>query len=56
MTKHDLKRIGIIAGITLITVTLPGWLYLRGLPISWALGLAAGYVIVAVLGYISHSH
>ena len=49
-------RIGIIAGITLITVTLPGWLYLRGLPISWALGLAAGYVIVAVLSFLSHSH
>ena len=53
MTKHDLKQIGIIAAITIIIVTLPGMLYLRGLPITWTLALVSGYLAVALLGYAS---
>jgi len=50
-TNQNLKRMGITALITMISATLPGYLYLRGLPLPWALALLAGYVIVAVLGY-----
>ena len=52
MIRHNLKRMGITALTTMITLTLPGLLYMRGLPITWALALVGGYVIVAVLGYL----
>lgn len=51
MTKKDLVKIGTIALITMISLTLPGLLYQRGLPLPWALALVGGFVIVAVLGY-----
>lgn len=55
MTKNDLAKIGIIAAITTISLTLPGLLYQRGLPLPWVLALLAGYIVVAVLGYILKS-
>jgi hypothetical protein len=51
MTKRDLKRIGIIAAITIISLTLPGLLWQRGLMPGWALALIGGYILAAVLGY-----
>lgn len=52
MTFKDLIKILIVAAITIITLTLPGYLYLRGLPLPWALALAGGYAIVAILGHL----
>jgi hypothetical protein len=52
MTKRNLYIMGITAAVTIITLTLPGLLWQRGLPIIWALALVGGYVIVAVLGYL----
>lgn len=46
-----ITRIAMIALITLITVTLPGLLYLRGLPIGWGIVLLVGFAAAAVLGY-----
>lgn len=51
MTTKELINIAIIALITFIAVTLPVYLYLRGLPISWGIALLAGYATVAILGY-----
>jgi hypothetical protein len=51
MTKQDLTKVGIIAMITILTVTLPGLLIMRGLPIPWGLALLAGYLAVAGLAY-----
>jgi hypothetical protein len=49
MTKQDLKKIGIIALITMVSASLPGMLYQRGLPLGWALALLGGFVAVALL-------
>jgi len=46
-----LTNIAAIALITMITVTLPAYLYLRGLPWSWSLALLAGYAAVAILSF-----
>ena len=51
MTKRNLYIMGITAAVTIITLTLPGLLYMRGLPITWALALVGGYILAAVLGY-----
>ena len=51
MTKKDLTNIGLTALITLISVSLPGYLYLRGLPWPWALALFGGLAAVAILAY-----
>ena len=56
MTVKDLIKIGIIALITIIAVTLPGYLYLRGLPIGWGLALLGGYILVAILGSLYSRH
>jgi Flp pilus assembly pilin Flp len=52
MTKHDIKQIALIAGITMVSTTLPGLLWQRGLPVGWTVALLAGFVTVAVLGYV----
>jgi hypothetical protein len=51
MTKHDIKQIGLIAAITMVSVTLPCLLWQRGLPLPWAIALLAGFVTVAILGH-----
>jgi hypothetical protein len=51
MTKKDLIKVMVIAAITAVSVSLPGYLYLRGLPLPWAAALLAGYILVAILGY-----
>jgi hypothetical protein len=52
MKKLDLnyKLILIPALITMISVTLPAYLYMRGLPWSWTLALLAGFISAAILG------
>jgi uncharacterized membrane protein len=52
MTKSDLTKIGIVAVITTISLALPGLLWQRGLPLTWALALVGGFVTVAVLGHV----
>ena len=52
MTKRNLYIMGITAAVTIITLTLPGLLWQRGLPIAWTLALVGGYILVAVLGYV----
>ena len=52
MTNKDLKAIFIVAVITTISLTLPSQLFVRGLPLSWAIALLAGYTVVAGLGYL----
>jgi len=52
MNKRELIKVGIIAAITTISVTLPGLLFERGLPVGWAIALLAGFVAVAFLGFI----
>ncbi len=56
MTKKDLIKVMVIAAITTISLALPGYLYLRGLPLPWAAALLAGYILVAILGYIFRGH
>jgi len=51
MTKKAFIKIGIIAAITTISVTLPGLLFMRGLPVGWAIALLVGFIVVAFLGY-----
>lgn len=51
MNKRELIKVGIIAAITTISVTLPGLLFERGLPVGWAIALLAGFVAVAFLGF-----
>jgi len=51
MTKKGIIKVGIIAAITTIGLTLPGALYQRGLPVGWAIALLAGFVAVAFLGF-----
>jgi hypothetical protein len=46
-----LTNIAAIALITMITVTLPAYLYLRGVPLPWSLALLAGYAAVAILSF-----
>jgi len=50
MGKLDYKIFLITAFITMISVTLPGYLYFRGLPLSWTLALFVGFCAIAVLG------
>jgi len=42
--------------ITFITVVLPGYLFQRGLPASWALALFGGLVVVSLLSYFLGRH
>lgn len=52
MSKKDISIIGITAAITAISLTLPGLLWQRGLSLSWSLALLAGFLSVAILGYL----
>jgi len=52
MKKQDLTKVVIIALITTIGFVLPGLLYQRGLRLGWAIALLAGYITVAILGYL----
>jgi hypothetical protein len=56
MTKKAFVKIGIIAAITTVSVTLPGLLFVRGLPVGWAIALLVGFVLVALLGYLYGCH
>ena len=49
---HYFKTNLITAFITFISAALPGYLYMRGLPLSWALTLFVGFVAVTILGVI----
>ena len=50
--RDALFRSLIIAGVTTISLTLPGLLYIRGLPLGWSLALLGGFIAVALLGYV----
>jgi len=52
MTNKEATKILIVAGITTISLTLPGLLYMRGLPLGWSLALLAGFIATAFLGYL----
>jgi len=51
MTVKEFITVIIAAVVTILTVTLPGLLIMRGLPIPWALALLGGYLAVAGLAY-----
>jgi hypothetical protein len=51
ITQGDLVRIGKIALILSISLILPGYLYIAGLTLGWALALFVGFIFVAWLGH-----
>ena len=51
ITQGDLIRIGKIALILSISLIMPGYLYIAGLTLGWALALFFGFILAAWLGY-----
>jgi hypothetical protein len=51
ITYRDLIRIVKVALILSISLIFPGYLYIAGLQLGWALALFIGFIFVGWLGY-----
>ena len=51
ITYRDLIRIVKVALVLSISLILPGYLYIAGLQLGWALALFIGFIVVGWLGY-----